>query len=272
MIFQLYIPALPLNQFIESFIYFKSFIPAHSIDRFLPDGNVNVVIDLTDYPKFIYDNETLKEIQACRNVWFSGIRNKYITIPSGRDSEMFIINFHKGKAYPFVQMPLHELTDSVVDGDLVLTNEIMNMREMILSLPTISQKFIYAEQHLLKQFGRKLELNPFIDFAVNKILQSPHQITIKRLSDKVGFSQKHFIQMFKENVGLTPKAFLKILRFQKAIQEIETCKKINWSGIAYETGYYDQAHFINDFKNFSGFTPQQYLLVKNDQLNYVPIG
>ncbi len=78
--------------------------------------------------------------------------------------------------------------------------------------------------------------------------------------------------MFKENVGLTPKGFLKIIRFQKAIQEIEACKKINWSGIAYETGYYDQAHFINDFKNFSGFTPQQYLLVKNDQLNYVPIG
>ena len=190
MIFQLHKPCFPLNQFIESFIYLKDFNPVHSIDRFLPDGNVNVVVDLTDYPKFIYDNETLKEIQACRNVWFSGIRNKYITIPSGRDSEMFIINFHKGKAYPFVQMPLHELTDSVVDGDLVLTNEIMNMREMILSLPTISQKFIYAEQHLLKQFGSKLELNPFIDFAVNKILQSPHQITIKRLSDKVGFSQK----------------------------------------------------------------------------------
>ncbi len=272
MIFQHHIPSFPLNQFIESFIYFKDFNPAHSIDRFLPDGNVNVVIDLTDYPKFIYDNETLKEIQACRNVWFSGIRNNYITIPSGRDSEMFIINFHKGKAYPFLQMPLHELTDCVVDGELVLSNEIINMREKILSLPVISQKFLYAEQHLLKQFGKSLEPNPFIDFAVNKILQSPNQITIEYLSNKVGYSQKHFIQMFKENVGLTPKSFLKIIRFQKAIQEIEACKKINWPGIAYESGYYDQAHFINDFKNFSGFTPQQYLLVKNDQLNYVPIG
>ena len=272
MIFHLHIPCFPLNQFIESFIYYKDFNPVHSIDRFLPDGNVNVVIDLTDYPKFIYDNETLKEIQACRNVWFSGIRNNYITIPSGRDSEMFIINFHKGKAYPFVQMPLHELTDSVVDGDLVLTNEIMNMREMILSLPAISQKFIYAEQHLLKQFGKRLEPNPFIDFAVTKILQSPNQITIKSLSNKVGYSQKHFIQMFKENVGLTPKAFLKITRFQKVIGEIETSTKISWSTIAYESGYYDQAHFINDFKSFSGFTPQQYLTAKNDQLNYVPIG
>jgi AraC-like DNA-binding protein len=271
-IFKFHIPGYPLNQFIESFYYFRDFNPVHSLDRFLPDGNVNVVIDLTDYPKFIYDNETLKEIQACRNVWFSGIRNNYITIPAGRDSEMFIINFHKGKAYPFVQMPLQELTDSVVDGDLVLTSEIMNMREMLLSLPAVEQKLIYAEQYLLKQFERKLRPNPFIDYAVNTILQSPRQLTMEKLSGKVGYSQKHFIRLFRENVGVTPKAFLKICRFQKAIQEIEAKKQINWSHIAHEAGYYDQAHFINDFKSFSGFTPRQYLLSKNDQLNYVPVG
>ena len=125
MIFELYIQSFQLSQFIESFVYYCDYHPVHTVDRFLPDGHVNIVIDLTDYPKYIYDNDSLKEIQACRHVWFSGIRNKFITIPSGKDSEMFIINFHRGKAYPFVQMPLHELTDSVVDGDLVLTYEIM---------------------------------------------------------------------------------------------------------------------------------------------------
>ena len=96
MVFEVHIPAYPLNQFIESFIYYRDYNPVHSVDRLLPDGNINVVIDLTDYPKYIYDNDTLKEIQACKNVWFSGIRNHYITIPSGKDSEMFIINFVKG--------------------------------------------------------------------------------------------------------------------------------------------------------------------------------
>ena len=140
MIYEIYTPQFPLNQFVESFIYYTNFNPAHSVDRFLPDGNINVVIDLTDYPKFIYDNHTLKEIQSCKNVWFSGIRNKFITIPSGRDSEMFIINFHKGKAYPFVEMPLYELTDCVVDGELVLTNEILNIRERLLGINNILLK------------------------------------------------------------------------------------------------------------------------------------
>jgi len=72
MISKLYIPSYPLNQFIESFYYYTGFKPEHSFERFLPDGNVQLIFDFTDYPKYIYDNETLKEIQSCRNVWFSG--------------------------------------------------------------------------------------------------------------------------------------------------------------------------------------------------------
>lgn len=272
MVFQLHIPGFPLNQFVESFIYYRDYNPVHSVDRFLPDGNVNIVFDLTDYPKYIYDNETLKEIQACRNVWFSGIRNQYITIPSGKDSEMFIINFHKGKSYPFVQMPLHELTDSVVDGDLVLTSEIMDMRAMLLESVSISGKFQAAESFLTKKFNSRLIVNPFIDFAVNKILQSPEQASIEHISRKVGYSQKHLIKLFKDNVGMTPKGFLKIIRFQKAIQEIDASKKINWAGLALESGYYDQAHFINDFKLFSGFTPREYIQKQSGYLNYVAVG
>lgn len=271
MVFEIHIPAFPLNQFVESFIYYRDYNPVHSIDRFLPDGNVNIVIDLKDRPQYIYDNETLKEIQACRHVWFSGIRNSFITIPSGRESEMFIINFHKGRSYPFVEMPLHELTDSVVDGDLVLTNEIMNLREMILESVLITQKFIVVENYLVEKFRSKLIVNPFIEFAVNKILSSPNQMSIEHISNKVGYSQKHLIKLFKDNVGLTPKGFLKIIRFQKAIGEIAAAKITDWTGIAYESGYYDQAHFINDFKAFSGYTPQQYLLKQFDHLNYIPV-
>ncbi len=271
MIFEVHIPKSPLNQFIESFIYYKDYNPIHSIERFLPDGHVNIVIDLTDTPKFIYDNQTLKEIQTCKNVWFSGIRNNYITIPSGRDSEMLILNFHKAKAYPFIKIPLNELTDTVVDAELVLTNEILTIREHILNLKTLLEKFEYVENQFLKLFIHKLEINPFIDYAVQQILMAPNLTTIEKIVNKVGYSQKHLIKLFKDNVGLTPKSFLKITRFQKAVIEIEFQKKVSWTGIALESGYYDQAHFINDFKNFSGFTPTQYIQSKSEYINYIAI-
>lgn len=271
MIFEVHIPSFPLNQFIESFIYYKDYNPTHTVERFLPDGHVNVVIDLTDYPKYIYDNETLKEIQACRNIWFSGIRNKYITIPSGKESEMFVINFHRGMSHPFVQMPLYTLTDSVVDGELVLTPEILDLRAMILETPNILLKFLKVEDFLNRKFANRLEVNPFIDFAVQAIVQKPDQHSIEYIASKVGYSQKHLIHLFKKNVGLTPKHFLKIMRFQKAIQEISLSANINWAGIAIESGYYDQAHFINDFKDFSGFTPVAYQAKQFEFQNYIPV-
>src|SRR5690349_7456889 len=86
-----FIPPPPLADFITHFTYYKNYTPDHRIDRFLPNGNIEIVIDLTDEPKFIYDNDTLCEIQACKKIWISGIRTQFITIPSGRDSEMFVI-------------------------------------------------------------------------------------------------------------------------------------------------------------------------------------
>ena len=272
MIFHRHTPAFPLSQFIESFVYYKGYDPEHSVDRFLPDGYVYVVIDLTDYPKFIYDNHTLKEIQSCKNVWFSGIREKYITIPSGRDSEMFIIYFRKGMAYPFVEMPMHELTDFVVDGELVMTGDILNLREALLSCVTIQEKCLLAEQYLMRGYAKKLEVNPFISYAVKSIIQHPGQASLTALSAQVGYTRKHMIHLFKQHVGLTPKAFMRVMRFQKAIAEISAGKFTGWTEIAYQSGYFDQAHFIHDFKAFSGFTPGQYLSMQSAYTNYVAVG
>lgn len=272
MIMEVHIPAFPLNQFVESFLYYRGYQPEHSLDRFLPDGHVNIVVDLTDYPKYIYDNETLKEIQSCRNVWFSGIRNRYITIPSGRDSEMFIINFFRGKAYPFVAMPMNELTDCVVDGDLVLTGEVLNLRHGLMASRSVAGMFAFAERYLTRAFGRKLHLNPFVDYAVKQLAADPAGWTMERLARKVGYSQKQLIKIFKEHVGVAPKAFLRIMRFQKAIQDLEARRQVDWAAVALDAGFYDQAHFINDFRDFAGFTPVQYLHAKREFTNYVAVG
>jgi AraC-like DNA-binding protein len=72
-------------------------------------------------------------------------------------------------------------------------------------------------------------------------------------------------------VGVSPKQYLKILRFQRAIAAIESTETIQWSQIALQSGYYDQAHFIHDFRHFSGFTPNEYIKRKASTLNYIPV-
>jgi hypothetical protein len=105
MIFQTYKPVAPLNCFIENLIYFDGIIAPHSFDRFLPDGNTEIIIDLTDRPQYIYDNETLQEIQTCRYAWASGVRTQPITIPSGIGSRMLVVAFKERKGVSLLPVP-----------------------------------------------------------------------------------------------------------------------------------------------------------------------
>lgn len=275
MILRTYIPSYPLSEFVDSFLYYEGYTPVHSIDRFLPDGNTEVIFDLTDTPKYIYDNDALHEIQACHNVWASGVRTAPISIPSGKESRMLVIYFKKGKAYPFYQAPMNELTDHVVDADLLFGSNILSLREQLLSARSIPHMFRLIEHFLLRQGGTKLHTGPAakcVGYAVSRIIQHPDIMNLRLLSSQIGYSQKHFIDLFRNQVGVSPKAYLRIMRFQKAILDIESKQDIRWSSLALESGYYDQAHFINDFKLFSGFTPVEYMQKKNGTLNYVPVG
>jgi len=275
MISQFHIPSAPLDQFIRYFYYYEGFEAAHSMDRFLPDGNTEIIIDLTDSTQYIYDNESLKEIQACRHAWVSGVRTRAITIPSGVGSRMLIVAFRKGMAHPFYSMPMSELTDVVVSADLIFGRGFHELRERLLNAPSIQGMFPLIEGFLLRKAGDALYENApakCVEYAVSNIVSKPDVPGFHELTDHVGYSQKHFIELFKKRVGVTPKQYLKIMRFQKAVLEIEQAGSIRWSEVALESGYYDQAHFIHDFKEFSGFTPSEYLKRKTDLLNYVPVG
>ncbi|MDX6305433.1 MAG: hypothetical protein QOI77_2402 [Blastocatellia bacterium] len=271
MILDTHIPGFPLNHFIDCFIYYEGYHPDHSIDRFLPDGNTEIIIDFDDRPQHIYDNQTLEEIQACHQVWASGVRTEYISIPSGKHAAMFIISFKKGMAYPFFPLPMDEMADRVVDADLLWGKDFAFLRERLLGIKQINLKFQAVENFLLERFKGKLVPNPAVEYALAEIIRRPDQINLARLNEHIGYSQKHFIDLFKRQVGITPKAYLRIIRFQRAISEIEQRKSVSWTIISQDCGFYDQAHFINDFKFFSGFTPEEYVRTKNDILNYVPV-
>jgi len=272
MILQTHIPSFPLNQFVDFFIYAEGYNPSHSIDRFLPDGNTEIIMDFDDAPQYIYDNQSLKEKQACRHVWASGVRTEFISIPSGKHSAKFIISFKKGMAYPFFPVPMNEMADRVVDADLLWANDFALLREQLLGIKEIIRKFETVEDFLLGGFQGRQVSNPAVQYALTEIIRQPDQISFARLNRNIGYSQKHFIDMFKRQVGIAPKAYLKIIRFQKAIGEIETRQEVNWTNISQDCGFYDQAHFINDFKYFSGFTPAEYVRRKNGMRNYVPVG
>ncbi|MDX1479867.1 MAG: AraC family transcriptional regulator [Saprospiraceae bacterium] len=275
MIFRTYFPGYPLRSYVHHLFYFEGFMPVHRVDRFLPDGNTEIIIDLTDEPKYIYDNDTLAEIQSCRNAWVSGMRTQPITIPSGQNHKMLIISFHKGRSFPFYPLPADELTDQVVDAELIYGSAILELRNRLTEEPDIDRRFVLVEQFLCQLAGDSLEqdtVTQCMQYAVQRLVHSPGEVMMQHLSERIGYSQKHFVSLFKKHVGITPKRYMRILRFQQAVTAIEGLAQPEWSHLALDCGFYDQAHFANEFKRFSGFSPGEYLRRKSDTLNYIPIG
>lgn len=272
MLHRFYAPSYPLNEFVEAFIYFEGIYHEHTVDRFLPNGDVEILIDFHDAPQYIYDNHTLKEIQACHHVWASGLRTEPITIPAGNGAAMMVISFKKGMAAPFFPFPMNEIADSVVDADLIWGTELADLRERLLATMDIAERFRLAEAFLLAKFRSKLEINPCVEFAVREIAENADAVSIARMNQKIGYSHKHFVDMFRRQIGVTPKAFARIMRFQKAVRSIDADPQIDWRRAALDCGYYDQSHFIHDFKHFSGFTPERYASIHTNYQNYIPVG
>jgi len=97
-----------------------------------------------------------------------------------------------------------------------------------------------------------------INHAINIISQARGKISIENLASETCLSRKQFERKFSELIGITPKQYLKTIRLQYSLFLKSRKRKLNITDLAYEVGYYDQAHFINDFKSQTGYTPKQY--------------
>jgi AraC-like DNA-binding protein len=271
MIFETHIPESAfLRQFASCFIYYEGFQPAHPLEKYLPNGQTELIINLTGLSQHIYDNITLSEIQECNLGWFSGIRTQPITIPSGFDTKMLVVVFRSGMSFPFFSFPTEETTNYVVEADLIWGRNFHRFYENLHNAESPQEKFNLTEKFLLSEIIDYKD-HDFVEFITSRIIINEGTLPISDLINLTGFSNRHFISKFKKLVGITPKTYSKITRFQSVITKIHQSPDLDWISLALEAGFYDQAHFIKDFREMSGFTPEQYLEFEISFPNYVPI-
>ena len=107
--------------------------------------------------------------------------------------------------------------------------------------------------------------------ALRQFASRPQATSIAAVTEQIGLSPKRFIEAFRDEVGLTPKVFCRIRRFQQALAQIDQRGKVDWTAVALDAGYFDQAHFIHDFRAFSGINPSAYLARQSPYRNHVPL-
>ena len=270
--FETHIIAAPLNSHIESIFYFKGFNPEHSIERVVPTGHLFIIFELDGFVRNTFDNETLEPNGIFTKVWISGMHKTFLSISAHQNSEMLVIQFKPAGGFPFFQLPIHQLNDRVISAEVLFGNELNQLRYQILSQTTSKQKFEMVEHWLLNRMeATKSSIQELVNIV--HLLQKRPFDQHKEIIQSYSKTQKNLISQFKKYVGPTPKVLHRIFRFNEILQKIHLKKKLEWSQIAYQFGYADQSHFIKEFKEFSGLSPQEFIQAdyQNEEPNFFPL-
>lgn len=265
------VPPLPLAAFVKCFWYWEGAPQTHSKERLMPDGEPAIIFNLREGGIRIYDSEDFTRYSSFSGAVITGARTRSFVIDAVQEDRVFGIQFHPGGTFPFCQAPASVLENQTVDLDCLWRGAAGEFRERLLGARSVEEMFGLARQYLLARLVRPLELHPAVQFARRQFCTHPHRVSVGSVLGAVGLSQRRFIELFHDQVGLTPKAFCRVRRFQRVLTSVHGAREVDWPDVALACGYYDQAHFIHDFRDFSGFTPRQYLARVTEHLNHVPV-
>ncbi len=261
-----------LSSLIGCLWYWEGAPATHQRERLLPNGECAVIVNLRDDAMRIYDARDTSRFNTFGHAVLSGAHSDCFVIDTNQQERVIGIQFRPGGAFPFFRMPACEAEGaSIALDDLWSAQIVENLREQLLAAPDVPAMFAVLERCLLAQLARPPELHPAVAFAVGQFCECTAGASVASVTGCVGLSPRRFIELFHRQVGLTPKTFSRVRRFQHALRSFHGRRQIDWAQVALENGYYDQAHFIHDFQGFSGFTPSAYATLATPHLNHVPL-
>jgi AraC-like DNA-binding protein len=246
-----YAPPPPLSEHIHLFWYFDGILGTTPHERLLPDGSSNIIVDL-----------------GTRSSVITGAHSRYFVIEASIAMHVMGIWFKPGGAFRFMRAPASELRDAHVALDDVWGASADELREQLLDAPTPASKFAITERALLDRFMEGRDQHAAVRFALS---QFGTVARVTPIVDAIGISARRFEQLFFEQVGLTPKVFCRVRRFQRVLHLINEQTDVDWSDVALACGYFDQSHFIHDFQSFSGINPTEYVTRGSRYINHVPM-
>jgi AraC-like DNA-binding protein len=268
MIYRTYLPGPPLSDFVACMWYGADYLVPHALERVLPTGGMSLIINLHEDQTRVYDRNDVSKYRTLGGAIVTGASSEFAVIDTAEQRSTVGVAFKPGGAFPFFPLPAGELQDSDVSLAALWGAEAGLLREQLLEAKTPEQKFAILERTLLRRRAKPLERHPAVRFAVHNFQSRPNH-AVSAVTQQIGLSERHFIQVFAAQVGLTPKLFCRVQRFQNVLTRLSRAPVIDWTQIALCCGYFDQAHFIHDFKAFSGINPSTYVANKTQFQNHV---
>ena len=177
-----------------------------------------------------------------------------VTLDINRSHKAVRVGFHPGGLYRLLGISMASMIDDHYDAADVFGNEIRELEQQLQEAPDFNAIKGVVERFLLQKVKKLRTALPF-DRAMLELVKQQGNIPIEQIAAMACLSLRQFERVSKERIGLPPKLFARLARFSKAYRLREEYPQWNWTQIAYECGYFDQMHFIRDFKQFAGVTP-----------------
>lgn len=186
----------------------------------------------------------------------TGITDGYKVFKNSADIGTILIYFTETGFAHFASHPANELFNlSLSLDDVFDRNIITEVEEKLMVATTDEHRIKIVEQFLVSQL-KDIETDKLIVEAIKLIYQTNGTIRIKELNERLSISQSPFEKRFRKVVGTTAKKFASIIRFNTVLDHLNSSKTL--TEICYENNFFDQAHFIKDFKQFTGDTPENF--------------
>ena len=267
-------PAAPLDAFVACLWSSEREALPHARERNLPTGRADLIFALRQdhLSRFADANDAVG--LRFRGAVIQGPQERALFRDTSEPSSVVGVHFHPGGASALLGVPMTELAGRTLALDDLWGTRADAFRDQLRSLPDAPSRLRCLEVFLLTRLSRTVPAND--DAAIAWALQRFHARgdagSVESVRAALGWSPRRFIAQFSMRVGLAPKRYCRLHRFQSVVHRLAQGRSDQgWAQLASEAGYADQAHMIREFRTFSGLTPGRYRAIGSDQANHVAV-
>lgn len=258
-------PSPPLRPFVDRLWYFETDLePGH--ERVLPSGAMQLLVNLEADEMRWYSGPRFDTVNRLGGSMLVGPFETPVVIDTMEQRQAIGVAFTPMGTSAFLRCPAHAVRGLHVPLDLLWGIDGRVLRECLLEAESPHAMLARLDAWLLARGAGRLAIDSAITFAVTALDRGAR---VGPLVERLGLSPKRFIERFEAQVGLTPKRFARIRRFQRVLTLIGGTS--DWTERALQSGYFDQSHMIRDFQELAGTSPSHYKPRSAIELNHVPV-
>lgn len=260
-------PHTALAHLVKHYLILDDVQPVQSIHRLFADGNTGLVFNLANAA--LCSNRTKPAVNAC---WLYGQVKTYHDLSLVGDINWIVVVLQPYAAFQLWGVPATEWYNCFFPGADVLGVRINDLANALADTEHLQERIRLLDAYFLQQIDECIPPDPMIIQSIQHILMQKGMLTIESLTAALAVGERTLERKFKLHVGLSPKRFADIVRLNLSIKRMHRLKESRQlTGIAYDSGYFDQAHFIKEFKKYTGITPHQYHATHPLALNFLAL-